>query len=503
MKKRIIIPIVAIGLSVCITFTALATAYIDKWKILVGDDDVVVSESDANKQQIDDTKSMLDFIKSDVKPQANTDPQAALAFDGKESTYWTAPSAGSATLQLDFDEMTVVNQIHLKEICEKEGGNSRSYRLDAWNGEEWVKIYNSDIIENYKLCAFDKIKTWAIRLVIEEGTETPISIAEMTAVNQPAVQKDEDFHVMAYIHHNAFGVGGNFKIEEEKLNVLTDVIFHGFATWRLDSNNKLYLSLNENIDDYIMQLKNAIGDKDVNIYFGIANGTDLVSDQAQLDTVAQQTLDFIVKYNLAGVEIDYEYPYSTAAHNAYNQFILTIGNLLHQNNKKLATAIGMWNNRFGDEQLAMIDYLNIMNYDSSSYYNHYHSTFKFAVDELNKAADRNYPTYKINLGVPFYGIRYNNPQGFSLNDAKNYSNFYDPEFDDPISETGFDIGANTLFGYYFNGVQMLRDKTAYAAASGCGGIMIWQLTGDSSYKGQASLIRAIGEAKEEYTYCNK
>lgn len=47
---------------------------------------------------------------------------------------------------------------------------------------------------------------------------------------------------------------------------------------------------------------------------------------------------------------------------------------------------------------------------------------------------------------------------------------------------------------YYNGCQMVYDKTAYAMDFGLGGMMVWNYAGDLPYENGLSLFRAMGMA---------
>lgn len=490
-KKKLTIAVSLVAACAVVGLSVTAAANVDKLSLLLGDNDQAIPKSEATQQEINDNISMQNFIVSDAKPAASSDENAKLAFDGDTSTVWKAPAKENAVLQMDFDEMTVLNNVHLKESFSQKGGNCRAYHIEAWNGEEWVNIYNSDLIENYKLCVVDKIKTWAIRLVIDESGDDTVSISEMEVTNQLPVKRTEEFRHMGYIHPGHFS-GDDLIMDPNLFKGVTHTMMIGFTNWASGSNG-LVLNIDERADGYIDRIKEAIGDGDTQILVTMGNsGLQLTGTAEERKGIIDGIMAFVQKHDLAGVDIDYEYPNSTATWAAYSQLLVELGQALHADGRVLTAAIGLFNNRMSAEAIATVDYFNLMTYDGSGY-NGWHSVFSYAWEQIPQAVAQGIPTQKINLGLPFYGQGFRNG-GPDFGKTIAYNILYSPEYEDE-----FDPGRNEDFGYYYNGPTMIRDKTVYAIESGCGGVMSWTLGHDADYDTNYSLTRTIVDAVEAYT----
>lgn len=127
------------------------------------------SASDLPNEEISDKLQLTadidmgdDFLLTDTLPEKNANENAKLALDDNDSTACRV-RAGDI-IQLDFDKPTSVNNLNLKE----DGAIIRGFHVEAWNGKEWVAIYNSDVMDTYHLAVFDTVKTYALRVVVDE-----------------------------------------------------------------------------------------------------------------------------------------------------------------------------------------------------------------------------------------------------------------------------------------------------------------------------------------------
>lgn len=173
MNRKILLSAVAVAAVGCIGLGALAAPSIKESvsKLIAG-----TSMEETLNREVDMGDA---FMVANTRPAKTTDPNAQNVFDGDDSTVWTAPATKDAILQIDLEKAQTINNIILKE----DGSNVRKYRIDAWNGEKWVKVYSNDLIEKYHLAVVDPMKTNAIRLVIE-NSENPASIKEVEVVHQ-------------------------------------------------------------------------------------------------------------------------------------------------------------------------------------------------------------------------------------------------------------------------------------------------------------------------------
>lgn len=214
--------------------------------------------------------------------------------------------------------------------------------------------------------------------------------------------------------------------------------------------------------------------------------TTIAADQGLTNRFVDRLVDLISRYNLDGVDIDFEFP-SEATATDFARLIHEIALKLHSMQKILSVAVsadevhGVY---YLDSVIDDADFLNIMAYDDGfgepEVKNH--STYAFASRSLGYwLATRHAPREKAILGVPFYGR--------SLVDRHSIS-YYRIHKYHPFSASG-----DTAGGYGYNGFDTIRAKAVNLARYRGGGIMAWQLNQDAN--GSDSLLNAIFDAVKE------
>lgn len=196
-------------------------------------------------------------------------------------------------------------------------------------------------------------------------------------------------------------------------------------------------------------------------------------------------MDIVDQYNLDGIDMDWEYPDNG---DEPENFVLLLEDLkleLDQEDKGLTAAVIAGATPSGyiswaaggikDEAIALVDWLNIMVYDGQyGDQSDNHSSYQFAVTAIDYWKNQRYVSQdKIVLGVPFYG-----------RDVKDHSERYEEIIENNPSAVYSDYSD----GYYYNGVPTIQEK-AELALEDAGGIMIWEITQDTS--DNTSLYKAI------------
>lgn len=187
--------------------------------------------------------------------------------------------------------------------------------------------------------------------------------------------------------------------------------------------------------------------------------------------------DLLVQYDLDGIDIDWEAPIVGKTDVAYCLLIKQLSESLHKKNKLLTIAAPASNAAFiKDDILKDIDFFNIMAYDNVNEPNH--SSYNHAESALNYWLKRGVSPEKAILGIPFYGRTLLNYQFLS------YDLYYQ------ILEQGGLPDADVFNRLEYNGISTVKRKTTLALEKG-GGVMIWELGGDTDDKN--SLLTAINE----------
>jgi len=211
-------------------------------------------------------------------------------------------------------------------------------------------------------------------------------------------------------------------------------------------------------------------------------GTDrefeaLAADPVSRSTFVNQMVEFVERYQLDGVDIDWEYPDPNPTDNNsaqnYLDLMRELHEVLHPPGKLLTTAVpGLHGDGFLPESFAYLDFVNVMVYDGSG---DHHSPYSYAVEAISYWQGRGLPVAKTMLGVPFYG----RPNDITYRELVEYS--ADTPYADEIDYYGNPIN--------YNGIETMRKKTELALER-ASGIMIWTLAGDTS-DDETSLLNVI------------
>ncbi len=213
---------------------------------------------------------------------------------------------------------------------------------------------------------------------------------------------------------------------------------------------------------------------------------EATSDEIKIQRFVQNILTMCDEYGFDGVDMDWEHPRvdGTSA-KQYESLMLALAEPLHAKDKLLTAAVLSGATADGNiyydaaahtnAVLNVVDFINIMAYDGGDADRH--SQYQFAVDCATYWKEtRGLPAYKVVLGVPFYARPSWADYGTIL------ASVPDAYSKDHVVYNGMDV--------YYNGVHTIIEKTQYAKEN-LGGIMIWEVTQDTSDINK-SLLQAIG-----------
>ena len=199
----------------------------------------------------------------------------------------------------------------------------------------------------------------------------------------------------------------------------------------------------------------------------------------------ESTMRFVRKYNLDGVDLDWEYPdedHPSADH--YVALVQDLGKQLHAEGKKLTAAVVSYGKKgYGIKKEAFdaMDWINLMAYDDdySKDYLAAHSPYALAIQSLDYwIKERGLPASKAVLGLPFYAKK-----GFGQ---------YGPGYKQLLAD-GASPYDDFWKGSFYNGIITTEAKTRLAIERGCPGVMIWEIGLDVN--DDRSLLRAINRAR--------
>ncbi len=403
-----------------------------------------------------------------------------------------------ATIEIVFEQATKFDTV----VIEENGNNISDFFIEVKNvNGQYEKAYRQDKIGKYRYCDISEHTSDSIRITVNSTLNNSFKLKKIDVLNVEN-NNNIDFRVTTYIVCPTFYSDGKF--ETEKLNSITDVILFGIA--RFDENGQVYLQ-----DSYIngetvpgdKVFKEIIeGVRKVNPQIRIhcnalgPDGTDadnkeLLHSQAFVDNgdkLSTNIIDLIKKYGFDGFFFDYEYPYKAISRKDFSEFLVKLDKKM--DGYILGAALSHWNCDLSKKAIKALDRVEIMAYDDMN--GKTHSDFDSAGGGLSmlEFEKKGYDLSKCDLGLPFYGRTHNGIEAW-------------PSYAQIVPDLNDDINLNIIQKSYlngetngsvctsFNGVQMIKDKTAFAHDYGVGGVFSWHYSCDVSYDSEMSLFRAI------------
>lgn len=228
------------------------------------------------------------------------------------------------------------------------------------------------------------------------------------------------------------------------------------------------------------------------------NGTPLestfksaTSTKAKRKKFVNSIINMMEEYGFDGIDMDWEHPrVDDSSKKQYEAVMVLLAKKLHAKNKLLTSAVLSGATADGqiyydaaahtDKVLNAVDWINVMAYDGGD--GARHSSYQFAVNCAKYWKNtRGMPAKKIVLGVPFYGRpSWSSYEQFLKTDKNAYKK-------NVVQINGMDA--------YYNGMPLIKKKTSYAIDN-LGGVMIWEITQDTTVK-KYSLLTAIQKAINE------
>ena len=189
----------------------------------------------------------------------------------------------------------------------------------------------------------------------------------------------------------------------------------------------------------------------------------MASTAATRTAFVTNTINLVQRYNVDGVDIDWEYPNPGTSANNFTHLTNQLSSALHSRGKPLTAAVVSGGATALGVQPAVsgyVDFLNIMLYDGGSP----HANYNWTISNINQWKSRGLPAKKAVLGVPFYS-------------RPTYYSYARLVATDPANANRDCTTVNGAQQCY-NGRPTIRRKTQWAMAH-AGGMMNWELSQDS------------------------
>lgn len=413
-------------------------------------------------------------------------------------------AAEGTFIEIRFPEETTFDTVVLKEK------DNQIDKFSIWvedeNGE-YESIYQQDRIGEYRYCEIGEHTTDSLKICINSSNENQYDIKSIDVLNVKD-NKNDNFRITSYLVCQWFY--GNESIDAEKMNTLTDIILFGVA--RFDENGNVYLQdldINGEMVSGEKIFKDIIKDvKEVNpnakIHCNIlgpdgvdSNDKERLHSQAFVDNsdaLIKNILNLLETYEFDGIFFDYEYPYAKESIKDYSGFLVKLDSNL--GDYILGAAFSHWSSNISKDAIEVLDRVEIMSYDNMTEYNS-HAEFAtvggaMAVKDFIK---NGYDLTKCDLGLPFYGRTHGGEEAWPSY-AQIAGDLENNPFKNTIAKSYMNGVTSSDIVTSFNGVQMIKDKTAFANDYGLGGVMVWHYTCDVDYESDLSLFKAVQTSLE-------
>ena len=136
-----------------------------------------------------------------------------------------------------------------------------------------------------------------------------------------------------------------------------------------------------------------------------ANFAHIVSNQNRLEAFVSTLLDTLKKYNLQGIDFDWEQPATQEEASMYSNLIVFTSSTLRPKKYLLTVALHPWQHYLSSDAKHSVDRVHLMSYDHRGK----HATLKDSKNDVKTILKSGFPPYKVTLGVPGYGRSLKSP----------------------------------------------------------------------------------------------
>lgn len=255
--------------------------------------------------------------------------------------------------------------------------------------------------------------------------------------------------------------------------------------------------------------------------WGTADGFAAVTSTYELRSVfISNILNIFISYGYDGADIDWEYPQTNEQRNNLSLFIAELDSVLDEFDPELLITMALPTSNWAGQWYDMnslnqhVDYFNAMTYDiHGSWSNHaghnsplYQSPPGDADGSVQTGINylvntRELPENKINMGIPFWGKKYNAStiNGYftgSVTDLRYYdivdliNNDWSSHWDD-VAKCPYLIKTDTSQIITYDNPLSIQYKCEFAQTRNLGGVMVWAIGYDDDDESEESLTGAI------------
>ena len=225
------------------------------------------------------------------------------------------------------------------------------------------------------------------------------------------------------------------------------------------------------------------------------NFSEMAADETHRKQFCKNCLTAVTKYSLDGIDIDWEYPTSSAAGISSSpedtkNFTLLMKDLRETLGKdRLLTMASASNAKYVDfkEAVQYMNFVNIMTYDMGEPPKHNGALHKSSMasesceESVAKHFNAGVPYEKIVLGIPFYG----HGDGKAFDDYVDYKDIaidgtkYTPQWD-ATAMVPYVTDATGKMVFTYDNAKSVRLKADYVLEKGLAGAMYWNIEADDA-----------------------
>lgn len=377
---------------------------------------------------------------------------------------------------IDFKKTVTLNRLVLRESTD--GAISFSLRLP----DSPSPFYGNDFIGKYRYCSFPAVTT--DRILLSAISECALSFSRPEAYYIPSSVLSS-FSVYSYITAKAAFLMDDGKNPSDVFDIIYSAYIDKDGDVRLPA---YYIGGKKIAGETVLSaavsniraafprakvLATILGDREFDDD-GLNLQQRYSSAFSNRDALSLSLLDLVSSYGLDGISFDYEYPVSESDFSHFADFCAHFRNVLPKD-KQLTAAVSAWcvdGSRLDADSLSCFDRVTLMAYDTPDSRG-CHSTFFSAYSQLLHLKKEGVPLCKISLGIPLYS----KPLDGSSS-AMSYADYADvlPFF---CNAAAADCDGKVR-QCYFNGRQLVSDKSSLSGDIGLAGVSVWHYSLDSA-----------------------
>ncbi|MEG0546431.1 MAG: glycoside hydrolase family 18 protein [Oscillospiraceae bacterium] len=399
-------------------------------------------------------------------------------------------------IDIDFDKPTTVNLITLFE----KGENITDFEIYAETDGTLKKVYKQNRISDFRVCAIPEMLVTKIRIIVL-GTRSG-TFDEIKAFVYNLPKKERSFRKTAYLttesyenvdvslikHYTNFNLIGGVKVDVKSGEInYSEVEIDGVkcsARVKLEGAMELVRKNNPTADIVVT-------------LFSDGSFMDMMKNPNTIGSIK----NFLDEFNLNGISFDWEYPKNGIEWRAFDKFIINLKAAIGE--KTLTLALASWiRYNFSKKALDSIDVAEVMTYDNMQRdIDGHHS--EFYIDGPNAIyhfVDKGFKLSQLNLGLPYYarpvdGTGYWKNYKDEVSQMDRFTNVVHGDYED----LDWKQKTITVKDRFYNGCQMVEDKTAFCIYSGVGGIMVWHIGTDVPDSHELCLSKTVTDTVNSRT----